>query len=375
MPSPRIAIAGAGLSGLMCARILQQHGVPVTVHELDPDRRTRQQGGSLDIHDDTGQIALREAGLLDDCLQHAHPEGQAIRVLDKDARVHIDHPDTGAGGRPEVDRTVLRRLLIDSLEPGTIRWGERVAGVRRTPDGLVLDLTDGRTEKADLIIGADGAWSRVRLILTDVRPSYTGITLVEIQLSDAVTRYPEARAVVGTGSFFALSDSRYIGGHGGDSLRLGLGVRVPEDWAADDGIAWSNAPLARQALLAMFKGWAPQLTNLIRDCDDLIVPRRIFAMPIGHVWDHAGDVTLVGDAAHLMSPFAGEGANLALIDGADLAREILDHETIGDAVAAYEEVMFPRGAKSAAESDGGLRMIFNDDSPKALVKFFSQMPG
>lgn len=372
MASPRIVIAGAGLSGLVCARILQRHGVPVSVYELEADRHARQQGGSLDIHDDTGQIALREAGLLDACLRHAHPGGEAVRVLDKRGTVHIDHPDTGGGGRPEVDRTVLRSVLLDAVEPDTIRWGQKVVAVHRDAAGPVVELEGGTRERADLVVGADGAWSRVRPALTDARPAYTGITLVEIGLTDAVSRYPEARAVVGAGSFFALSDSRYIGGHGGDDLQLGVGARVPEEWAA--GVDWSDASAARQALLAMLPDWAPELTNLVRDCDDLIVPRPIYALQAGTVWDHAPGITLLGDAAHLMSPFAGEGANLALIDGADLAREILAAPgDLGAAVAAYEAVMFPRGAASAAGSDGGLHMIFNDESPKALVEFFSQM--
>lgn len=116
------------------------------------------------------------------------------------------------------------------------------------------------------------------------------------------------------------------------------------------------------------------LTDLIRDCDDLIVPRCIYALPTGHTWQHAGTITLVGDAAHLMSPFAGERANLALIEGAQLASGILAAPGgPGSAVAAYERVMFPRAAASAAESDRGLHMIFNDESPRALVEFFSQI--
>ena len=112
---------------------------------------------------------------------------------------------------------------------------------------------------------------------------------------------------------------------------------------------------------------------MIRDCDDTIWPRPIYALPIGLTWDRVPGVTVVGDAAHLMSPFAGEGANLALIDGADLARAILDHDDLGTALAVYEKTMFPRAAKSAAASQKGLDTMFVDGPPRKIVRFFRTM--
>ncbi len=156
-----------------------------------------------------------------------------------------------------------------------------------------------------------------------MKPVYTGITLVEMRMTDASAEHPDALALVGQGSLFALSDNKYIGGHGGDQIALGVGMRVAEDWVTASGIDWSDPAAAREALLREFADWAPSLTDLIRDCDDTIWPRPIYALPTGHTWSRVPGVTLVGDAAHLMSPFAGEGANLAMIDGADLARAIL----------------------------------------------------
>lgn len=369
-----IAIVGAGLSGLICARILRQHGSAVTVYEMDPSDAARQQGGSLDIHTDTGQIALKEAGLYDEFLKHTHPGGEAIRLLDKTAHVYIDRDEPeGGNGRPEIDRKILRRMLVNSLEPGTISWGSKVVAVRPAGSGHELEFADGRTAHADLLIGADGAWSKVRALLTSVRPEYTGITVVEIRLSDAATKHPRARAMTGEGSLFALSDNKYLGGHGGDQIALGAGMRVPEDWVTASGIDWDDPPAAREALLREFADWAPALTDLIRECDDTIWPRPIYALPTGHTWDPVPGVTLLGDAAHLMSPFAGEGANLAMIDGADLAREILDHADVNEAIAAYERRMFPRGAKAAALSARSLDTMFADGPPRKLVAFFRGM--
>jgi 2-polyprenyl-6-methoxyphenol hydroxylase-like FAD-dependent oxidoreductase len=374
MPKPSIAIVGAGLSGLVCARILQRNGVAVTVYEADATAAARQQGGSLDIHADTGQIALEEAGLLEEFRARTHVGGEAIRVLDKNARVHIDHKEPPGGrGRPEIDRKALRQLLIDSLEPDTVAWGHKVVAARPAGPGHELEFTGGGTVRADLVVGADGAWSKVRALLTPAKPVYTGITIVEIRLSDAATDHPDALALTGRGSLFALSDSKYIGGHGGDTIALGCGFRVPEDWVSAGGIDWESPAAARQGLLSRFTDWAPPLTDLIRDCDDTIWPRPIYALPTGLTWDPVPGVTAVGDAAHLMSPFAGEGANLALIDGADLARAILDHDDLGTALAGYEKTMFPRAAKSAAASQKGLDTMFVDGPPRKIVRFFRTM--
>src|SRR3954464_3283507 len=198
MVKPAIAVVGAGLSGLTCARILQQNGMTVTVYEADASPDARQQGGSLDIHADTGQVALRRAGLYEAFRVRTHLGGEAVRVLDKNARVHVDDEGPPGGrGRPEIDRKVLRQLLVDSLEPGTIVWGNRVLGARPSGSGHELEFADGSTVRADLVVGADGAWSKIRPLLTPAKPRYTGITLVEIRLSHAGADHPDALAVTG----------------------------------------------------------------------------------------------------------------------------------------------------------------------------------
>lgn len=295
MSRPTIAIVGAGLSGLVLARVLQTHGVPATVYELDPTPVARGQGGSLDIHEESGQRALREAGLYEEFRRHTHPGGEAMRVLDKAATVRLaDEPPGGEGGRPEIDRTDLRNLLLASLEPGRIVWNSKVTATATLDDGRhELTFADRTRVVVDLLVGPDGAWSKVRRMLSPAMPTYCGVTLVELQLTAANPHHDAAATLVGTGSMFALSDGKAVLSHGGDLMWVGAGLQVPQDWAHTGGVEWADPTAARAALLREFADWSPALTDLIRFCDDGIVPRPIFALPVGHSWARTPGVTLV----------------------------------------------------------------------------------
>jgi 2-polyprenyl-6-methoxyphenol hydroxylase-like FAD-dependent oxidoreductase len=170
----------------------------------------------------------------------------------------------------------------------------------------------------------------------------------------------------------ALSDNKAMIAHSGTDIHLGASLRAPQDWTATGGVDWSDAPAAREALLKEFADWSTDLTNLIRNCNDTIIPRLIYAVPTGHSWTRIPGVTLVGDAAHVMSPYAGEGANLALLDGAELAPAIIAHnEDMNAAFTQYETAMFPRAAAAAEGSAQGLEMCFAPDSPRAMVDYFT----
>jgi 2-polyprenyl-6-methoxyphenol hydroxylase-like FAD-dependent oxidoreductase len=130
-------------------------------------------------------------------------------VLDQHGAVVFDEPDDGTGGRPEVLRGDLRRILLDSLPDETIQWGRKVTDVQPLGDGRhELTFADGSTATSGLLVGADGAWSKIRPLLSDAKPEYIGTTFVETYLYDADARHPATAEAVGGGAMFALARER-----------------------------------------------------------------------------------------------------------------------------------------------------------------------
>jgi 2-polyprenyl-6-methoxyphenol hydroxylase-like FAD-dependent oxidoreductase len=358
-----IAIIGAGLGGLALARVLHVHGIPATIYEAETSAGARAQGGQLDIHEHNGQLALHAAGLYDRFRDLIHLGAEATRVLDPQGGVLLDEPDDGTGGRPEVLRGDLRRLLLDGLPSGTIEWGRKVTAVRALGDGRhEVAFADGSTVSTDLLIGAAGAWSRVRPLLSAATPEYIGTSFVETYLFDADERHPASAKAVGAGALLANVPGKGIQAHreADGVLHTYVALTKPQDWF--DGIDFTAARIAEE-----FDGWAPELTALITDGETSPALRMLHALPIGHRWDRVPGVTLLGDAAHLMPP-NGEGANAAMFDGAQLADAIAAHP--GDVEAAltkYEHALFPRAVADATEAARDFDLCFGENSPKSLI--------
>jgi 2-polyprenyl-6-methoxyphenol hydroxylase-like FAD-dependent oxidoreductase len=362
-----ITIVGAGLGGLVLARVLHVHGLSVTVYEAEASAAARVQGGLLDIHPWNGQRALEVAGLIKQFQALVLPGRQSYRVLDRAGTVLLDLPDDGAGERPEAPRGELRQLLLGSLPDGVVRWGRKVSGARALGGGRhEVRFTDGATAPASVLIGADGAWSRIRPLLSDAVPQYTGFTSVECFLLDSDTRHPAPAGAVGAGSLFALAPGKGLLAHRerGGTLHAYAQLKAPENWLACTDAADGAAVSARVA--AEFAGWAPELTALITASDTAPVVRPLYALPAGHRWDRVPGVTLLGDAAHLAPP-NGEGANLAMLDGAALGQAIAGHpDEVEAALDEYEQAMFARAAEAAGAEDT-YDLMLGGDAPDSWI--------
>lgn len=364
-----IAIIGAGLGGLVLARVLHQHGIAATVYEAEPSATARAQGGMLDIHEHNGQRALQAAGLLAEFRALIHAGGEATRVVDPEGAVLLDQPDDGTGGRPEVPRGELRRMLLGALPPGAVRWGHRLAQAGALGGGRHrLVFANGEVVETGLLVGADGAWSRVRPLLSGAVPAYAGTSFVETWLHDCDTRHPASAQAVGAGALFALAPGRGIVAHREPHGVLHTYVQLTRPLAWFEAIDLADPAAARARVAQEFAGWAAPLTALVTDGDTAPVLRALHTLPVDHRWPRVPGVTLLGDAAHLMVP-SGEGANLAMLDGAELAQAIVAHPgDVEAALTAYEQALFPRSAAEAREAQALLDLCLGARAPHGLVE-------
>ncbi|MEU6657841.1 NAD(P)/FAD-dependent oxidoreductase [Streptomyces sp. NPDC046821] len=374
----RIAVVGSGPGGLTFARVLHRHGHPVAVLERDPAPDARPPGGTLDLHEGLGQLALDKAGLLAEFQALSRPEGQAMRILDTAGTVLRDwrpRPDDRAN--PEIDRRHLRDLLLGALD---VQWGRGVTRVvPGTRDGVLVHFADGRQETFDLVVGADGAWSRTRPAVSPVTPHYTGVTTIETSLDDVDTRHPDLARLIGDGSVAVYGANRALVAqrNSGSHVKVYAQFRAPLDWHTNLDLA--DVEAVRSGLLTLFEGWAAPVLDLLH-YGTAFVHRPLYVLPVSHTWAHVPGVTLLGDAAHLMPPL-GAGANLAMLEGAELAESIATATAtatgpgdLDEAVRAFEERMWARAGRWAKITTAGLERLVSPDPAEALALFDQVQP-
>ncbi|KAH9892797.1 monooxygenase FAD-binding protein [Cubamyces lactineus] len=395
---PRIAIVGGGPSGLVLLLTLHKRGIPATLYEREATSRSRAHlGGMLDLEWDSGQRALRENGLEAEFVKHSRAgDGEETRLCGKDGVLlfHVKpernvFADNEYGidlknARPEIDRRVLRELLLDAVPADSVKWGYALASVRPLEDGQhELTFSNGHTAIADLVVGADGGNSRVRPLVSPATPQYHGVTGAEISLAPDVATLPENRDIsdaVGLGSLFGAEGGRILAvqRNGDGRIRAYAWHRAPLEWALP-----GDPQEAKRVLLELYADWAPWVRKFIALSDEqAMYARPLFYLPVGHRWPHKPGVTIIGDAAHLMCPAAGAGANLAMIDGLELGLTLVDviergleGEEKEAAIAAWEERMLARAEVFAAMSAANLERSSGPDAPQVVVDIWKRVLG
>ena len=374
----------------MLASLLQHNGMQYDVFELDKDRSARSQGGIIDLHPESGQLALREAGLFEEFEKHLLPGAEAMKLIKSDGTVRWDENNTEsvetgpARNRPEIDRTTLRTILLHSIDPNSIHWGRKLVRVEANEthrDKYDLLFKDGREEGFDLVVGADGAWSKVRLLLTEQLPIYSGITLLDMKAEEVSTKKQWLETFTGSGSCFMFDEGVALicQRNGNDSIRIYAAVRQPETWVNDCGIDWQQPEIARRDFTERYFGNCHEdLKRVVAvEASNGLIARPLFMLPIGFKWESHAGVTLLGDAAHLMTPFAGVGVNVALADALSLARALVKRKgapeaelkrSLAEAWQEYEGTMFERAQENMNKTWIGLNHHFSSDGIEERVR-------
>ncbi|KAB8256342.1 hypothetical protein BDV32DRAFT_153428 [Aspergillus pseudonomiae] len=400
LSQPSIAIIGAGPSGLVFARLLELGGITdYVIYERDESATPGpwQQGGTLDLHGSSGQLALKRAGLFDKFSKDlARWEASGLRIVDSTGETVVQMGEDYDA--PEIDRLQLRELLLGSVPAHKICWDHAVSTIERRVDGRIPSGNNGcvihfangtSTTGFQLIVGADGAWSKVRPLLTSAKPIYSGKMFIEGSLSHNNPSYAIAAEMVGPGNMAALGNGIKMAVQqvSNGTYRVYFGLPVPEDFyhhrqhsTITDTDTTSKTEVLRQLLLSsndFYATWAPKLKALVETAEGPFRAWPLYHMEPGSVgWTRnvAPGVTLLGDAAHLSTPFAGEGVNCSMYDAVVLADHIIEQcgndvslvkmkdTALEKALSAYEEDMFLRGQDLIQRSTKSETMLFAENA-------------
>ena len=306
----KIGIVGAGPASLTLANILQKHLIPFSIFESSPELRT--QGGSLDLHPESGQFAIKEAGLWEQFVKHARPECDVMKIVTLNGEVLWDEngddkqdvkEEEKFDGRPEIDRMALATLMFGNLKEGSVKFGRKLKEAVPSAEGegkYDLHFADGTKELGfDLVVGGDGAWSKVRKLLTDKMPDYSGISSVALTCND-VKANPWLLKYAGEGSMMAFGKDCAVQSQrqGDGSLRTYASLRVPEDFLETCGIDWNDRERALKTYVdRYFSHIHDDLKRVIFSSTESPVARALYELPVGFRWSPRSGVTLIGDAA------------------------------------------------------------------------------
>lgn len=384
LDNKKVAIIGGGPGGLTLARLLQEKGIDVKVYERDENRNVRQQGHTLDLHEDTGLKAIQEAGLMEEFKKYYRPGADKMRIADKNMNVvlddHAEKPEEDFGNehfRPEIDRGPLRDLLIASLKEENVIWNSKFTQMKPSGTGWEISFENGTTTYADFVIASDGANSRVRKYLTDIEPIFSGVTAVEINIYKAEKNAPNLWKLVNDGKLFALEEGKtfFCSSKADGTLTILIGIKTEDNWVTNSGINFKDKSSVAEWFKNEFRTWNTDWQEIFETNEISIIPRPMYHFPIDQYWKPLPNLTIIGDAAHRIPPYAGEGANQAMADALDFYEIFCfgNYETIEDAVSLFENKMRSRMEEITEDTLKMTDAMHVESNLQFLTDFFNQV--
>jgi 2-polyprenyl-6-methoxyphenol hydroxylase and related FAD-dependent oxidoreductases len=334
-----VAIIGAGMAGLTAALALARHGIRSEIVDQAP--QLGEVGAGLQISPNASRI-LRELGVLRD-IEQRWCEPQEIRLKSGVTLGALAAVPVGAFARERwgapygvLHRSTLQQALLSAVLRNPLCKIHLGCHIESPSDAAVARATG---EQPDLVIGADGVWSRTRARIPDApKAHFSGNIAWRFTMAGAnapgFLDPANVTAFLGPRTHLVCYPLKETGGF--NIVAIAAGV--------DPGETWSTEGSERQSrtLTEQFSEWNPDIRNLLSSLRGATFWPLYQAGP-GR-WQNGRDTVLIGDAAHAMMPFAAQGAAMAIEDAFELAG-LVASTPLPEALAIYERVRQARAAR------------------------------